>query len=419
MMTPHRVSKPNQSESPDRRLAPRPLPLHLASAMLLWLSSRAALPNLKNALLPSRAEGERLRALAREIAAAGSDNVAAALDREIARRTEAYLTGLEAYRRHPYRRANTMQRVLWSESTTRLLDYASGSAGPVVLVVPSLINRSYVLDLLPELSFLRHLAERGLRPLVIDWGAPGSAECDFDLTDYITRRLEAAFTVASGISRAPIGVVGYCMGGLLALALALRRQREIACLALLATPWDFHAGRVAPARLLGSIADHLPLFCGGSGSVPVEVIQTLFLLLDPFGAERKFTRFASLDRESYEARCFVALEDWVNDGVPLALGVATAVARSWYWENGPARGLWKVAGEEVDPKRLSCPTLVVVPSRDRIVPPSSAEPLAAKLTSAVTLRAPLGHVGMMSAARAPRMLWAPIADWLCERLGDR
>ena len=419
MMTPHRESKSNKPGRPDRRLAPRPLPAHLASAMLLWLSSRAALPSLKNALLPSSAAGERLRSLAREIAAAGSDDVADALDREIARRAESYLTGLEAYRWHPYRRARTARPVLWSEGTTRLLDYASKSAGPVILVVPSLINRYYVLDLLPELSFLRHLAERGLRPLVIDWGAPGSAERDFGLTDYIAGRLEAAFTVASGVARAPIGVVGYCMGGLLALALARGREQETGCLALLATPWDFHAGRAALARLLGSIADHLSLFCAGNGSVPVEVIQALFLLLDPFSAERKFTRFASLDPDSDEARCFVALEDWVNDGVPLTLGVATGVARSWYRENEPARGLWEVAGKEVDPKRLGRPALVVVPSRDRIVPPNSAEPLAGKLAGAVTLRAPLGHVGMMSAARARGMLWTPIADWLWEQLGGQ
>jgi polyhydroxyalkanoate synthase len=418
-MTLRRASKPEKPATPDRRLAPRPLPTHLASAMLLWLSSRAALPVLKNVLLPSSVDGERLRALAREIDVAGSDNVAEALDREIALRAESYLAGLEAYRHHPYRRPTTVPPVLWSEGTTRLLDYASESSGPTILVVPSLINRCYVLDLRPEVSFLRHLVERGLRPLVVDWGAPGHEERDFDLNDYITKRLEAAFTVASRAARAPIGVVGYCMGGLLALALALRRQNETACLALLATPWDFHADRPAQARLLGSVANHLSLVCAGQDSLPVEVIQTLFLLLDPFSAERKFTRFAGLASETDEARSFVALEDWVNDGVPLALGVARDVARSWYGDNEPARGQWEVGGRKIDPKVFGRPALVVVPSRDRVVPPSSAEPLAAELAEAVMLKAPLGHVGMMSAARAPRMLWTPIADWLREQLGDR
>jgi polyhydroxyalkanoate synthase subunit PhaC len=405
--------------NPDRRLTPRPLTAHLASAMMLWLSSRAALPILKNLSLPSSAAGQRLRALAAEIDAFGSDKVTTALREELERRAESYLAGLEAYRRHPFRRRDVVLPVLWREGTTRLLDYGHDGDGPLVLVVPSLINRFYVLDILPGHSFLRHLADRGVRPVVVDWGTPGRQERHFDLTDYVAGRLENAFAAATRIAGAPIGVVGYCMGGLLALALGLRRQHEVGCLALLATPWDFHAERAEQAKLLGRVAEHLPLLCGAQGTVPVEVIQSLFFILDPFTAERKFTRFAALDPGGDEARSFVALEDWLNDGVPLALGVAQDCARSWYGDNDPGRGLWWIGGERVNPELLRRPALVVVPSRDQIVPPSSAEPLAAELGGATVLRPQLGHVGMMSAARAPAMLWRPIAEWLRARLSER
>jgi polyhydroxyalkanoate synthase len=80
--------------------------------------------------------------------------------------------------------------------------------GPLVLVVPSLINRFYVLDILPEHSFLRHLAKQGVRPVVVDWGTPGRQERHFDLTDYVAGRLEGAFAAATRIAGAPIGVVG-------------------------------------------------------------------------------------------------------------------------------------------------------------------------------------------------------------------
>jgi polyhydroxyalkanoate synthase len=408
-----------KSGNPDRRLTPRPLPAHLAGAMMLWLSSRAALPNLRNASLASNAASERLRALAAEIDAFGRDKVAAALDDEIARRAGSCLAGLEAYRRHPFRRRNRVLPVLWREGTTRLIDYAGASVGPLVLVVPSLINRFHVLDILPEHSFLRHLVKEGLRPVVVDWGAPGRQERHFDLADYIAGRLARACAVATRIAGAPIGVVGYCMGGLLALAMALRRQPEIGCLALLATPWDFHAERQQQAQRLGLVADYLPLLCGRRGTVPVGIIQSLFFLLDPFTAERKFTRFAALDPDGDEARSFVALEDWLNDGVPLAPGVARECMRSWYGDNEPGRGLWRVGGERVHPKKLRRPALVVIPSRDRIVPPSSAEPLAAEMRAATVLRPPLGHVGMMSATRAPERLWTPIAEWLRAQLGER
>jgi len=117
--------------------------------------------------------------------------------------------------------------VVWREGTTQLLDAGRDSTGLAVLIVTSLINRYYVLDLLPERSFLRHLARYGLRPLVIDWGAHGDEGLHFDLTDYVAGRLESALAAATRLAGAPIGVVGYCMGGLLALALALRQLRQV------------------------------------------------------------------------------------------------------------------------------------------------------------------------------------------------
>jgi polyhydroxyalkanoate synthase len=400
-------------DNPDRRLAPRPLPAHLISAAGLWLSSRAALPFWKIVSPPSNETGRRLSVLVDEIDACGFDRVAAALDSEIARRAEAYLGGLEAYRRHPYRRSAAAPAVVWQEGAARLLDYGGGRARSAVFVVPSLINRYYVLDLVPERSFLRHLAGERLRPLVVDWGEPGPVERGLDLDGHIDR-LDRAFAAAAQLTGGPLAVVGYCMGGLLALALALHRRRQVSCLALLATPWDFHAERVTQARLLGLFGDYLSAF--DAPALPVEIVQSLFFMLDPFLAERKFVRFAALDPASEAARDFVALEDWINDGVPLPIAVARQCLRSWYGDNAPGRGLWQIAGIKVQPQRLRRPALVVIPGRDRIVPPASAEPLAAAIPNAEVVRPALGHIGMMSAARAPEMLWQPIAQWLTARL---
>jgi polyhydroxyalkanoate synthase len=401
----------------DRRLTPRPLPAHLASAMLLWLSSRAALTRSSFASPLSNAAGEALRALAPEVERLGADRVGAALDRELLRRASGFAAGLEAYRCHRFRRSPARVPVAWREGALRLLDYGRGAGGPAVLVVPSLINRYYVLDLLPEQSFLRHLAEAGLRPLVVDWGEPGPAERKFTLTDYIAGPLDRAATKASALAGGPVAIIGYCMGGLLALALALRRSADVAALTLLATPWDFHAERQEQAQLLGELAKWLPRFLDASEPLPVSVIQTLFLALDPFLAERKFIRFGSLDQTGAAARAFVALEDWINDGVPLVRNVAMECAWSWYRDNAPARGRWDIDGRAVRPQELGVPALVVLPRRDRIVPPRSAEPLAAAIPRAEILHPPFGHIGMMASSGAPETVWQPIAEWLRGRLG--
>ena len=403
---------------PDRRLAPRPLPAHLASAALVWQSSRAGLTSLSagwpfsNRPSPAAA---RLQVLAAELARHAPASLSAALDRELGRRADAFLRGIETYRDHPHRRPPTDGAVLWSEGSTRLLDF--GGTGPAVLIVPSLINRYHVLDLLPGHSFVGYLAGSGLRPLLVDWGAPGPAEAGFTLTDYIAGRLDAALDAAQAATGRPVSVLGYCMGGLLALALALRRPAETGALALLATPWDFHAERRDQSELLAAAIEALPRADGSMETLPVEIIQALFWTLDPFLAERKFVRFAGLDPDSAEARTFVALEDWINDGVPLAWNVALECARGWYGDNDPPAGRWRIGGHAVKLEDLKSPVLLVLPRRDRIVPPRSAEALAHALPDPTVLRPAFGHIGMMAAIDAPEMVWRPIADWLQAHLG--
>jgi polyhydroxyalkanoate synthase len=174
----------------------------------------------------------------------------------------------------------------------------------------------------------------------------------------------------------------------------------------LATPWDFHAERRGEAELLGRAAAAI------GETLPVEAIQTLFFALDPLLAERKFRRFAALDPAGEEAEVFVALEDWINDGVPLAGPAARDCFASWYGANDPAAGRWRVAGMAVEPAAFEGPALAVVPSRDRIVPPGSAAALAAALPRATVLRPPLGHIGMMAGHAAQTALWPKIAGWL-------
>jgi polyhydroxyalkanoate synthase subunit PhaC len=405
------------------RLGPRPLALHLANATGAWMSSRAALPLLKSGLLPWRPEfalqgGSLSLALNAQLNPNGpkSDSFAAALDEELTRRAALFLDGVERYRRHPYRRDLEEPPLLWQEGTTRLLDYRP-RGGPPVLVVPSLINRAYILDLAPGQSLLRYLAAQGLRPLLLDWGAPAEEERGFDVGDYITRRLEPAAEIARQAAGAAPVVLGYCMGGLLALALATRRPELVTALALLATPWRFHAERAEQARLLGVLAEPLAKSYAALGEVPVDVLQALFAAQDPLLVLRKFSRFAEMAQDSAAALGFVALEDWLNDGVPLAIPVARECLGGWYGEDRPGRGQWRVEGQAVRPRAIEIPTLIVVPAQDRIVPPATAAALAEELPLAETWTPRLGHIGMIVARDAPSTVWEPLGAWLAREAG--
>lgn len=399
--------------APHRRLAPRPLPYHLGTALSTWLGSLAALPQLRSGSSLWKGNlGGTAKALARDLERVPDAALRSAVEREIRCRLDALLRGIETYRTHPYRRALDDPPVVWREGTTRLLDYGGDARARPLLVVPSLINRAYVLDLARERSVLRFLAARGFRPLLVDWGAPGEVERRFTLDDYIGGRLGRALdAVLDLIGRPPI-LIGYCMGGLLTLTLALARADDVAGLALLATPWDFHAERPEQARVLAAAMAPLWPTLERLGELPVDMIQILFAALDPFLAIRKFQGFAALDPASPQAEAFVALEDWVNDGVPLAYPVAKACLGEWYGMNTPARGAWRIGGAAVAPQALDCPSLVVVPERDRIVPPASARALANAIPGADVLHTPLGHIGMIVSTQAAAEVWHPLLRWL-------
>ncbi|MDE1900871.1 MAG: alpha/beta hydrolase [Alphaproteobacteria bacterium] len=330
----------------------------------------------------------------------------------MARRARQFMNGVNLYRHHPARRTVDEAPVIWQSGTTVVRDYTAQAAprAPVVLAVPSLINRYTVLDIHPRHSFLRMLAAAGFRVLTVDWGDPSEAEQKFTLGDYVTRRLIPALNAVS--PDAPAHIVGYCMGGLLALALAQARPGQTRSLSLLATPWDFHAGFAAAGQAGQSIEDKLRPWLDADTPVPVDVVQGVFAAMQPMQAFRKFSSFAARDQSGFEAECFVLTEDWLNDGVALAAPAARECFGDLCGRNAAAAGNWRVGGEVIDPHKITAPVYAVVPGRDRIVPPESAMPLARLFPHAVRHEPMLGHIGIMASLAAPHQVWKPLAQWL-------
>jgi polyhydroxyalkanoate synthase subunit PhaC len=414
---------------PHQRLGPRPLPLHLGTALMTWASSESAWQLWKSGSRssnPASVAPESVTGLLTEVEALearfGSGGFEQALRREIGRRMDRLAKGVIAYRRHRVHRDLELPPAAWQEGNTRLLDY--GRTDPAarkrgtraVLVIPSLINRWEVLDLTREKSLLRAMAAAGLRPYLVDWGTPDADERKFDLSAYVARLERAVAFVARRARRAP-AVMGYCMGGTLAVALTARQPRKVAGLALLAAPWDFHADKTGHAFLL-SMGPTLAQMADKVGELPVDVLQTLFWSLDPWLAVKKFGRFLGMDQNGDSARDFVLLEDWLNEGAPLAGPTARDCLIGWYGDNLPGTGRWMVGGKRIVPSKITRPALVMIPSGDRIVPPLSAAALTDPkrgLKNATRLDLPLGHIGMVVSGRARELSWTPLIGWLKAR----
>ena len=399
---------------------PSPLIFHLTSALGAYAQALLAAPRADSPAFPW-ADG-----LAPQAASLGDlDRIEVA--REAAARLRATIDGLEIWQAHPYRRSFAAPPAIWQDGCSRLLDYgaapeAADPGGPPILVVPSLINRPYVLDLYPGRSMLRWLAAEGFRPLLVDWGEPGPRERPFDLDGYGAERLLPALAVARALRRGPVPVLGYCMGGTLAVGLAARRPADVGALVTIGAPWDFTSTRGvaggirAMLRSGGTARAEALLEALGEvfGQVPVSIFQTLFAMVNPIQASLKLRKLARLDPEGMSAKLFVALEDWLADGVPMPAPAARDLLINWQIHNATAKGAWQFLGKTVDPGDIAAPALIISGQSDSIATPALALPLAGKIPGARALTPPTGHVGMVVGSLARPVVWREIARFLSE-----
>jgi len=310
-------------------------------------------------------------------------------------RMQTALTGLRKYQEATRASPAPLMPAVAEAHGAALRDY--GGEGPCVLFVPSLINPPGVLDMAGR-SLLRWLAGQGRRVLLLDWGWPGPDRRELSVAGHVERILLPLLRTVGE----PVDLVGYCLGGTMALAAAgLGPARSVATIA---APWHFDGfpeeARADLARLWASAQPAVQAL----GLLPMEVLQSAFWSLDPERTIAKFEAFAMLEGE--EARTFVMLEDWANDGPPLAEAAARELFESLFAGDSTGAGSWTVAGAAIEPAALEIPLLNIVSTTDRIVPAATASQAGERLDLA------LGHVGMVVGSRAREVLWEPLAGWL-------
>jgi polyhydroxyalkanoate synthase len=312
-------------------------------------------------------------------------------------RRAAALAGLKAYQQAPRKGKTRPAPARFRQQRARLRDY--GGTGRAVIFVPSLINPSAILDLAPQNSLLRWCSEQGLHPYLLDWGAPSLADRALDVTAHVERIL---LPLIARFDEPPL-LVGYCLGGTLALGAAATAR--IAGVALIATPWHF-AGFGGGRAAIADLWDAAKPSCEAMGLVPMEVLQTGFWRLDPGRTVSKYEAFGRMEPGSAGHQGFIALEDWANAGAPLPYAAGRQLFEDFVGGDLTGSGGWRVNGVAVDPHALPCPSVEFVSLSDRIVPKESAANLADRHDLGA------GHVGMVVGGRAKVQLWEPLADWL-------
>jgi polyhydroxyalkanoate synthase len=323
--------------------------------------------------------------------------------------------------RPPPKVGQTPADAVFHENKWRLLRYRPRPAGLAfttpVLLVPSLINRHYVLDLMPGKSFAAFLVERGHDVYIIDWGTPGDEDrfLTFDqVTDgYLGRALRF---VAKASPRKQAHLLGYCLGGTLTAIHAAVRPEKVASLTVLAAPIEFGAEGLLSSWTRAKSFD-LDALVDGSGNVPWQLLQASFQMLRPTMPLSKAVHLIDRAWNDEFLDGFLALEAWGNDNVSFPGEFYRRYLDALYRKNELVKGTFTLSGEPVKLSAITCPTLAVTFEHDNIVPAASATPLLGLVGSAdkQQIHLPGGHVGAVVSKSASKTLWPQLSDWWAAR----
>ncbi len=173
--------------------------------------------------------------------------------------------------------------------------------------------------------------------------------------------------------------------------------------AAIAAPWRFSAfpdeARALLARLWAGAAPTSEAL----GCLPMEVLQSAFWSLDPARTVAKFEAYADMAEGSAEARAFVTLEDWANDGPPLPHAAAKELFEDLF-------GARRHRARRVAARRSGRPPLPVARHRlDHRPDRPGGDARRARASGSSWRRA---MSGWSSAAGRRQALWEPLAAWL-------
>jgi polyhydroxyalkanoate synthase len=220
----------------------------------------------------------------------------------------------------------------------------------------------------------------GRQVLLLDWGK-STRRADLSVGECVEQIMEPILDELGE----PVALVGYCLGGTMAMAAA--NLAPVERVATLAAPWNFARYPEASRAALRNMWRHSEAASRELGALPMEVLQASFWSLDPERTVRKFAEFGLLEPQSADAQRFVQLEDWANEGEPLPYAAAKELIESLFERDLPGSGSWQLAGRTMT-DRLAVPLLNVTADHDLIAP-------AATAPAGDTFGIASGHVGMI------------------------
>lgn len=295
---------------------------------------------------------------------------------------------------------------------------------PPVLLVPPLAAPVSCFDLRRGCSVAEHLLAAGHRTYVVDYGAIAFGDRNLGIEhwvdDVIPRAVEAVSADAGGggAGEAPVQLVGWCLGGIMALLVAAANELPIRSVATVASPFDVgEVPLVAPLRPLANLA-------GGSvgalayrvlGGAPAPVVKRVYQLA---GFDKYVMKPLAL-ATNLDDRELLAQVEAVDAFMAGMLAYPGRTFGQLYHRllrrNDLADGRIALGGRTYDLADVRVPVLSIAGEGDGIAPRRAVHHVAELLPHAPEVRiatAPGGHLGVLTGRGARDTTWRLIDDFL-------
>jgi polyhydroxyalkanoate synthase len=268
-------------------------------------------------------------------------------------------------------------------------------AGPPVLFVPPPDAPARCYDLRRGCSLAEHVVRAGRRSYLLEHGPDRDGDPGPGVRRWVGDVLPGAIrAVSRDAGGQPVQLVGWCLGGVLALlAAADDPGLPIASVAAIGAPVDGAAARLAA-----------PL-----NRAPVPVGLDRYLL-------RPWTMLTHLDDADFLAH-IEAMDHFRHMAIVHPGDAARRFYRSILDGGGLLRGGVEIGGRTVDLGRIGVPVLAIAGRGDAFAPVRAVRPLVRLLGGAPQVRFEIaagGHLGVLTGREARATTWRHLDRWLDE-----
>jgi polyhydroxyalkanoate synthase len=237
-----------------------------------------------------------------------------------------------------------------------------------VLIIPAWIMKYYILDLSPHNSLVRWLVEQGHTVFMVSWKNPGVGDSNLGMDDYYRLGAMAAIDHVSTLKE-KIHLVGYCLGGTLAMITAAAMERDndtrLQSLTLLAAQGDFSEAGELSMFVTHSEVSFLKNMMKTQGYLDTKQMAGAFQMLRSYDLI-----WSKIINDYFEGqrRAVLDLMVWNEDATRMPYKMHSEYLEKLFLHDDFAEGRFRIDGKPVAAENIKVPIFCIGTEKDHVAP---------------------------------------------------